>query len=101
MMGWYGHGMGAWAWTLLGLFWVVVIGLVVLCIVAIQTARSHIGGPRDGRDGGNSQDGGSDSRDDSAIAILDRRFARGEIDEETFQAHRAALTGPARRVDDA
>jgi putative membrane protein len=91
MMGWYGHGMSAWAWTFMGLFWVVAIGLIVLCTVAVLTARSHVGDPRDR---------GGSSQDESATDILDRRFARGEIDEETFQAHRAALTSPRRHVDD-
>jgi putative membrane protein len=90
MMGWYGHGMGAWAWTFVGPFWVVVIGLIVLGTVAVLTARSHVG---------NSRDHDGSSRDESATDILDRRFARGEIDEETYQAHRAALTSPRRHVD--
>ena len=29
MMGWYRHDMGGWAWTFMGLFWIVIIGLVV------------------------------------------------------------------------
>lgn len=90
MMGWYRHDMGAWAWTLMGLFWLVIIALVALCTVAVLTMRSR---------GGSSGDHG-DSRDETATDILDRRFARGEIDEETFLAHRAALTSPRRHIDD-
>lgn len=102
MMGWHRHGMDAWAWTFLGLFWVVIIGLVVLCTVAVLTART-VGYTRDlrARDHDGSSGDHDDSRDDSAIAILDRRFARGEMDERTFRAHRSALTSPPRRVDDA
>ena len=83
MMGWYGHGMGAWAWTFAGLFWVVMIGLIVLGTVAVLTARSHVG----------------NSRDESATEILDRRFARGDIDEESYRAHRAALMSSRHHVD--
>jgi putative membrane protein len=102
MMGWYRHGMGAWAWTFLGLFWFVIIGLVVLCTVVVLNARTHVGHTRDlrPRDHSGISADHDDSCDDSAIAILDRRFARGEIDEQTFRAHRSALTNRPRRDDD-
>ena len=100
MMGWYGHDMGAWAWTLMGLFWIVIIGLVVLCIMTLVTTLTRRGhrtedGGSDRENSGNS----GDSHAETATDILDRRFARGEIDEETFLAHRAALTSPRRHVD--
>jgi putative membrane protein len=90
MMGWYGHGMGAWAWTIVGLFWIVMIGLIVLGTVAVLSSRSHVG---------NSRDHDGSSRDESATEILDRRFARGDIDEESYRAHRAALMSSRHHVD--
>ena len=100
MMGWYGHDMGAWAWTFMGLFWLIIIGLVVLCIVTLVTTLTHRG--RHSEEADSRREGSGNSRDsgaETATDILDRRFARGEIDEETFLAHRAALTSPRRHVD--
>jgi putative membrane protein len=101
MMGWYRHDMGARAWTFMGLFWIVIIGLVVVCIVTLVTTLAHRGSYRE-NSGSYRENSGNDrdSRDQTATDILDRRFARGEIDEETFLAHRAALTSPRRDVDD-
>ena len=101
MMGWYRHNMGAWAWTLMGLFWIVILGLVVLCIVTLVTTLAHRGSHRENSHSYRENSSNSrDSRDETATDILDRRFARGEIDEETFLAHRAALTSPRHHVDD-
>jgi putative membrane protein len=75
MMGSYGGGMGYGAWMFMGLFWLVLIAAVVWAVVRLLPVR---------RDG--------DARTvDSPEDILDRRFARGEIDLETYQAQRAAL----------
>jgi putative membrane protein len=108
MMGWYRHDMGARAWTFMGLFWIVIIGLVVVCIVTLVTTLAHRGSYRENsgsyrENSGNYRENSGndrDSRDQTATDILDRRFAQGEIDEETFLAHRAALTSPRRDVDD-
>jgi putative membrane protein len=100
MMGWYGHDMGAWAWALMGLFWIVIIGLVVLCIVTLMTTLTRPGRRPEG--GGSDRDNSGNSGDfhaETPTDILDRRFARGEIDEETFLAHRAALASPPRHLD--
>ena len=76
MMGWYSGGMGYGAWMLMGLFWLVLLGVIIWAVVRLLPAR------RDGA--GRDADGPED--------ILDRRFARGEIDAEAYQAQRAALT---------
>ena len=76
MMGWYGGGMGYGAWMFMGLFWLILLGVIIWAVVRLLPAR---------RDGG---DHGQDSPED----ILDRRFARGEIDAEAYQTQRAALT---------
>lgn len=66
--------MGGW---IMWLFW---IGLLVLIFVAIWAlVRGPVRGP-----------GGASARGD-AEEILRQRFARGEIDEETYRRMRQAL----------
>jgi len=78
MMGWYGGGMGYGAWMFMGLFWLVLLGVIIWAVVRLLPAR----------DGGSGGTRGLESPEE----ILDRRFARGELDPETYQAQRAALT---------
>lgn len=76
MMG-YGLGMGFAGWLFMGLFLVVIVGIAVWAVVAlIPDARS----------------GGPAVRDDPA-EILDRRFARGELDAEQYRRAREELAG--------
>lgn len=75
MMGWE-SGMGGGAWVLMGIFWVALLALIIFLVVRLL--------PNAGRKGGES---GPDSPQD----ILDRRFARGEIDAEAHQTQRSAL----------
>jgi putative membrane protein len=70
--------MGPLGWLGMGLFWLVLIGLIVWLVVRLLPG-SNAGTTRD-----TSQ---------SALEVLDRRLAGGEIDLETWQAHRAALLG--------
>ena len=76
MMG-YGWGMGAGGWIAMAVFW---IGLLVLIgwagMRAFPKGRDSDTGPR------------SETPDE----ILDRRFAAGELDTETYQSMRIALT---------
>jgi len=76
MMGWYGGGMGPLGWLAMGLFWLVLIGLIIWLVVRLLPG-SDAGNPR--------------STGESALDILDRRLAGGEIDLNTWQAQRAAL----------
>ena len=77
MMGGYGNaGMGSLGWLGMGVFWLVLIGLVVWLVV-----RSLPG----------SGDGKTRKTGESALEILDRRLASGEIDLETWQAQWGAL----------
>ena len=79
--GWqgYGYGMmgsgmmgGFGVMGLMGVFWIAVLGLIVWAVVA--AAR------------GAGQPGGSDSsRSESALEILKRRYARGEINKAEFE----------------
>jgi putative membrane protein len=75
MMGWYGGGMGSGMWLFMGLFWVALLALIVWLVVQLLPSRNR------------PAPGGHDP----AQEILDRRFARGEIDEQTYAAQRAVL----------
>jgi putative membrane protein len=79
MMGWNSGGMGYGAWMFMGLFWLVLLGLIIWAVVRLLPDRHGTGG-----DGGR---GVVETPED----ILDKRFARGEIDLETYQAQRTAL----------
>jgi putative membrane protein len=83
MMGWYGGGMSLWAWLFMGTFWIALLTLIVWLVVRLLPTGSRPAG------------GDLESPED----ILDRRFARGEIDEPSYAAQRAALAarrGPRR-----
>lgn len=75
MMGWYG-GMGWLSWLFMGGFWLALLALVVWLVVRLLPSGDRPAAP-----------GGVESPED----ILDRRFAGGEIDEQTYTAQRAAL----------
>lgn len=78
MMGYDGFGGMGWGGMVgMVLLWVVLIGLVVWAVTRLLPAR---------RDGGVPQAG-----QETPEEILDRRFARGEVDVETYHAQRAAL----------
>lgn len=76
MMG-YGGGMGWGGWVGMILVWVVLIALVVWAVTRLLPARPAEGHQQPGQE--------------TPEEILDRRFARGEVDLETYQAQRAAL----------
>ena len=84
--GGYGYGMmgpgmmgGFGAMGLMGVFWVVVLGLIIWAVVG--AAR------------GTGQPGGSDSasRSESALEILKRRYARGEINKAEYEEKKKDL----------
>ena len=80
MMGWYGGGMGTLGWLFMGVFWLVLLGLIVWLVVRLlpgSGSGGHVVG-------------------ESALEILDRRLARGDIDLETWQVQRAALLSAQR-----
>jgi putative membrane protein len=80
MMG-YGWGMGLAGWIFMGLFWVLVIGLVVWAVVTLVPGA---------RSGGQGRSGG-EGRLESPEQVLDRRFALGEIDVEQYRQAREEL----------
>ena len=75
MMGWYGNGMGSIGWLGMGVFWLVLLGLIGWLVVRLLPGS---GGGTTGQ---------------SALEIFDRRLARGEIDVATWRAQRAAVLG--------
>ncbi len=83
MMGWYGGGMGWGGWMFMGLFWLALLGVILYLVVRLLPAGGS-GGRGTGIADGQGQ---LESPED----ILDRRFARGEIDVEAYQVQRAAL----------
>jgi putative membrane protein len=69
MMGW-GYGMGWFGWIFMIVFWIAVIGGVVLLV-------RWIGLPTDKGRGPQSQE--------SALDILKKRYAKGEISKEEYE----------------
>jgi len=76
MMGWYGGGMGPFGWLAMGLFWLVLLGLIVWLVTRLLPAGSG---------------GTTHPTSQSPLEVLDRRLASGEIDLDTWQTLRAAL----------
>jgi putative membrane protein len=68
--------MGPAGWIFMGLFWVVVIGLIVWAVVALLP---------------NVRSTGRHPGQESPTEILDRRFALGEIDAEQYRRAREEL----------
>jgi putative membrane protein len=81
MMGWYGGGMGALGLLGMGVFWLILLGLIVWLVTRLLPAS----GEQPTRTSG-----------ESAVEILDRRMANGEIGLEVWQAQRAALLAAQR-----
>ncbi|KPC64345.1 hypothetical protein ADL29_12590 [Streptomyces chattanoogensis] len=78
MMYWDG---GGWAWmAFMPLVWIVLIGLVVWAVIRLVHGSSGTGtGAREGE------------RRESPREILDRRFASGEIDADTYSEAKKRL----------
>lgn len=85
MMGWYGSGMSGGLWVVMGLFWIVLITAIIWLVVRLLPS-----GARTGATPVTASDPVSPQLP-SPLEILDGRLAHGEIDLETYQAHRAAL----------
>lgn len=80
MMGWYGGGMGWGGWLMMGLFWLLLLAVIVFAVVRLLPGSGPSGPHRESTPGRESPE-----------EILDRRFAQGEIDVETYQQQRTAL----------
>ena len=71
----YGYGVGAMFGPVL---WIVVLGLVVAGVIWLVRRTDPAGGAHSSA---------------NALATLDMRFARGEIDAEEYAARKKLLTG--------
>lgn len=78
MMG-YGYGTGAGGWIAMTIFWVALIVLVVWAV-----SRAFPGT-------GTRQSETPAPRQETPEELLDRRYAAGELDDETYQSMRATL----------
>lgn len=82
MMG-YGYGMEWGGWIAMAVFWIAIITLVIWGVSrAFPTDRNP------------SRDSGI-SPGESAVEILDRRYAAGEIDDDRYRTMRATLAADA------
>lgn len=81
MMGWYGGGMGMLGMLGMGVFWLVLLGLIVWLVIRLLPG---------------SGDQPTRTTGESALEILDRRMASGEIELEAWQVQRAALLAAQR-----
>jgi putative membrane protein len=82
MMRHYVYGPDLGAWLVMSLFWLVPLGLVAWAVVRVLPGRSEQAPP---------PAVARPAHPDTPEEILDRRFARGEIDIEAYQAQRSAL----------
>lgn len=64
---------GGFGWIL----WLLLIGAVVWAVLALTGTMGRSAGPQD--------------RSKSALAILEERYARGDIDREEFEQKKADL----------
>lgn len=78
MMGWGGFGFGLLGWVAMMFFWVLVIGGIVLLVVWLfrQGQPAPASGPRNGQ---------------TALDILQERYARGEISRDEYEEIRREL----------
>lgn len=75
MMGW-GWGMSAGGWIAMVVFWVALIALIVWAVVRVfPSAGKDEAGPRA----------------ETPQEILDRRFAAGELNVETYRSMQETL----------
>ncbi|MFQ6078729.1 MAG: SHOCT domain-containing protein [Thermodesulfobacteriota bacterium] len=79
MMGW-GYGMGWFGMILMVAFWVAVIVGIVFLIRWLVTSTGA---------GGHHRERG----EESALEILKRRYARGEINKEEYEERKKNLIG--------
>ncbi len=77
MMGWE-FGMGWFGLIMMGVFWILIVVAIIFLIrwlVASSRAGNHVQNP-----------------EETALEILKKRYARGEINKEEFEEKRRDLT---------
>ncbi|MGE3645028.1 MAG: SHOCT domain-containing protein [Beijerinckiaceae bacterium] len=83
MMGGYG-GYGGWGMGLHSIFWLVILALIVWAVVAFTRSNA-------GRTSGSLGHNLPGPRS-NGLAILEERYAKGEIDREEYQQKKRDLT---------
>ncbi|MBI4283642.1 MAG: SHOCT domain-containing protein [Chloroflexi bacterium] len=78
-----GSGMmgGFGAMGVMSIVWLVVLGLIIWAVVALVRGVSQPG-----------SSASASSRPDSALEILKKRYARGEINKEEYEEKKKDLT---------
>jgi len=84
MMGWYGGGMTGFAWMGMGLFWLVLIGLIVWLVLRLLPGKGQAAPSA-------PMSAPAASGVHPALAILDHRLAAGEVDLEDYRTIRATI----------
>lgn len=81
------YGMGAGGWVAMAIFWIAVITLIVWSVSRFSSSGG--GGRMDSTSPprGGALEGSTGTAED----ILHRRFAAGELDEDTYRSMRATL----------
>lgn len=72
-----------------GFWWLIPLLMIVLMLLCMFGARGCCAGWRRRVEQG--PEAGRGEHDDTALAILSRRYARGEIDDEEYTRKRTAL----------
>jgi putative membrane protein len=90
MMGWNDGGMTGIAWIGMGLFWLVLLGLIVWLVIRLLPGRSQESQPASGTSTAPAA-APTASPSARALTILDERLATGEVDVETYRTIRATL----------
>lgn len=90
MMGWYGGSMNGLAWMGMGLFWLVLLGLIVWLAIRLLPGKSHEAKPATTSPLPPTAAPGA-SAATPALAILEERLANGEVDLKTYRTIRATL----------
>jgi putative membrane protein len=80
MMGWYSGGLGPLGWVGMGVFWLILLRLIVWLVARLLP----------GSTGDQPRPTG-----ESALEILDDRMSSGEIGLAAWQSQRAALVASA------
>ena len=82
MMGWYGGGMGAFGWLAMGLFWIILLGLIVWLVTRLLP--------------GSKADQPSRPIGAPAVEILASRRANGDLHPPPWPAPLRARRPPHR-----
>jgi putative membrane protein len=81
MMNWSDGGAHNGFPVFMGLFWIALIALIIFLVIKLLPSSSKSAAPATPQLPGT----------ESSEQILDRLFATGEIDEQTYRARRTAL----------